>query len=145
MVNRDSSIFLHQSLQNEIIYITRPIDKKKIMFYNDRAATLGLDEEFQKLWRSVAVESMDDQKIEEYLEKQVCSHGWQLKFANQGSTPRVKQSEMRSDDVQRAMRMFSQEALWVNLLQLAKLFVIWFDNLPVISFPHQVDDLVVVG
>lgn len=41
------------------------------MFYNDRAANLGLDEEFQKLWRSVAVESMDDQKIEEYLEKQV--------------------------------------------------------------------------
>ncbi|XP_066904865.1 general transcription factor IIE subunit 2-like, partial [Halyomorpha halys] len=60
-----------KSLQNEIIYIARPIDKKKIMFYNDRAATLGLDEEFQKLWRSVAVESMDDQKIEEYLEKQV--------------------------------------------------------------------------
>jgi hypothetical protein len=30
-----------------------------------------VDEEFQKLWRSVAVESMDDQKIEEYLEKQV--------------------------------------------------------------------------
>lgn len=59
-----------KSLQNEIIYIARPVDKKKIMFYNDRAATLGLDEEFQKLWRSVAVESMDDQKIEEYLEKQ---------------------------------------------------------------------------
>uniref|UniRef100_T1HWQ6 Transcription initiation factor IIE subunit beta n=1 Tax=Rhodnius prolixus TaxID=13249 RepID=T1HWQ6_RHOPR len=59
-----------KSLQNEIVYIVRPIDKKKIMFYNDRAATLGLDEEFQKLWRSVAVESMDDQKIEEYLEKQ---------------------------------------------------------------------------
>ncbi|KAF6201153.1 hypothetical protein GE061_005600 [Apolygus lucorum] len=57
-------------LHNEIIYIVRPIDKKKIMFYNDRAATLGLDEDFQKLWRSVAVESMDDQKIEEYLEKQ---------------------------------------------------------------------------
>jgi hypothetical protein len=32
-----------------------------------------VDEEFQKLWRSVAVESMDDQKIEEYLEKQVCN------------------------------------------------------------------------
>ena len=41
------------------------------MFYNDKAANLGLDDEFQKLWRSVAVESMDDQKIEEYLEKQV--------------------------------------------------------------------------
>ena len=60
-----------QSLQNEIIYISRPIDKKKIVFYNDKTAALPVDEEFQKLWRSVAVESMDDQKIEEYLEKQV--------------------------------------------------------------------------
>jgi len=60
-----------QALQNEIIYISRPIDKKKIVFYNDKTAALPVDEEFQKLWRSVAVESMDDQKIEEYLEKQV--------------------------------------------------------------------------
>lgn len=59
-----------KSLQNEIIYITRPIDKKKIVFFNDKSDTLPVDEEFQKLWRSVAVESMDDQKIEEYLEKQ---------------------------------------------------------------------------
>lgn len=58
-------------LNNEIIYIQRPIDKKKILFYNDRTANLAVDEEFQKLWRAVAVESMDDQKIEEYLEKQV--------------------------------------------------------------------------
>lgn len=41
------------------------------MFYNDKTANLTVDDEFQKLWRSVAVESMDDQKIEEYLEKQV--------------------------------------------------------------------------
>lgn len=59
-----------KSLANEIVYIVRPIDKKKIMFYNDKTATLPIDEEFQKLWRSVAVENMDDQKIEEYLEKQ---------------------------------------------------------------------------
>ncbi|XP_066994949.1 transcription initiation factor IIE subunit beta [Anabrus simplex] len=57
-------------LQNEIVFITRPIDKKKIVFYNDKTAMLPVDEEFQKLWRSVAVESMDDQKIEEYLERQ---------------------------------------------------------------------------
>lgn len=58
------------SNQNEIIYITRPIDKKKILFYNDRTAQMPIDEEFQKLWRSVAVDAMDDQKIEEYLDKQ---------------------------------------------------------------------------
>lgn len=46
------------------------MDKKKILFYNDRTATLLIDEEFQKLWRSVAVDAMDDAKIDEYLEKQ---------------------------------------------------------------------------
>lgn len=59
-----------KSLQHEILYIARPVDKKKIVFYNDKTALLPVDDEFQKLWRSVAVESMDDQKIEEYLEKQ---------------------------------------------------------------------------
>lgn len=29
-----------------------------------------MDEDFQKLWRSVAVDSLDDVKIDEYLEKQ---------------------------------------------------------------------------
>lgn len=57
-------------LQNEIIYITRPVDKKKVIFYNDKTANLNIDDEFQKLWRSVTVENMDDEKIEEYLEKQ---------------------------------------------------------------------------
>ncbi|KAF5274799.1 hypothetical protein FQR65_LT00382 [Abscondita terminalis] len=56
--------------QNEIIFVTRPTDKKKILFYNDRTASLPVDEEFQKLWRSVAVDAMDDAKIDEYLEKQ---------------------------------------------------------------------------
>ncbi|KAK7867529.1 hypothetical protein R5R35_009426 [Gryllus longicercus] len=59
-----------KSLQNEIIYVVRPMDKKKIVFYNDKTAVLPVDEEFQKLWRSVAVDCMDDQKIEEYLERQ---------------------------------------------------------------------------
>lgn len=31
---------------------------------------MPVDEEFQKLWRSVAVDAMDDAKIDEYLEKQ---------------------------------------------------------------------------
>lgn len=59
-----------QSLQNEILLITRPLDKKKIVFYNDKTAHFPIDEEFQKLWRAVAVDAMDDQKIDEYLEKQ---------------------------------------------------------------------------
>ncbi|XP_020297048.1 transcription initiation factor IIE subunit beta [Pseudomyrmex gracilis] len=59
-----------KSLQNEILFIMRPIDKKKILFYNDKTAQFPVDEEFQKLWRGVAVDAMDDQKIDEYLEKQ---------------------------------------------------------------------------
>ncbi|XP_055382722.1 general transcription factor IIE subunit 2 [Condylostylus longicornis] len=55
---------------SEIIYIIRPIDKKKILFYNDRTANFQIDEEFTKQWRSVAVDAMDDAKIDEYLEKQ---------------------------------------------------------------------------
>uniref|UniRef100_U5EUM5 Transcription initiation factor IIE subunit beta n=1 Tax=Corethrella appendiculata TaxID=1370023 RepID=U5EUM5_9DIPT len=55
---------------NEIIFITRPIDKKKVLFYNDRSSNYVVDEEFQKLWRSVTVDAMDDAKIDEYLEKQ---------------------------------------------------------------------------
>ncbi|RZF34236.1 hypothetical protein LSTR_LSTR012610 [Laodelphax striatellus] len=57
-------------LANEIVYISRPTDKRKIMFYNDKTANLEVDEDFQKLWRQIAVESLDEQKIEEYLEKQ---------------------------------------------------------------------------
>ncbi|EFN85709.1 transcription initiation factor IIE subunit beta [Harpegnathos saltator] len=59
-----------KALQNEILFITRPLDKKKIVFYNDKTAQFPIDEEFQKLWRAVAVDAMDDQKIDEYLEKQ---------------------------------------------------------------------------
>lgn len=55
--------------KEKIIVITRPVDKKKILFYNDQASHLKVDEEFQKLWRSVAVDGIDEQKIEEYLEK----------------------------------------------------------------------------
>ncbi|CAG0881665.1 unnamed protein product [Darwinula stevensoni] len=58
-----------KQLGSEVLYVTRPIDKKQIVFYNDRSADFAVDEEFQKLWRSVAVDGIDDKKIEEYLEK----------------------------------------------------------------------------
>lgn len=40
------------------------------MFYNDKTALMPIDEEFQKLWRSVPVDGIDDNKIEEYLGNQ---------------------------------------------------------------------------
>lgn len=59
-----------QLLDKEIVYITRPVDKKKILFYNDKTALMPIDDEFQKLWRSVPVDGIDDIKIEEYLTHQ---------------------------------------------------------------------------
>ncbi|XP_053148022.1 transcription initiation factor IIE subunit beta isoform X3 [Hemicordylus capensis] len=58
-----------KALGDQIIFITRP-DKKKILFYNDKSCQFTMDEEFQKLWRSVPVDSMDEEKIEEYLRRQ---------------------------------------------------------------------------
>ncbi|XP_067848982.1 transcription initiation factor IIE subunit beta isoform X1 [Heptranchias perlo] len=56
-------------LGDQIIFVTRP-DKKKILFYNDKSCQFTMDEEFQKLWRSIPVDSMDEEKIEEYLKRQ---------------------------------------------------------------------------
>ncbi|CAL1284330.1 unnamed protein product [Larinioides sclopetarius] len=57
-------------LGDSIIVITQPINKKKVLFYNDKSMQFNVDDEFQKLWRSVAVDGLDDEKIEEYLQKQ---------------------------------------------------------------------------
>ncbi|XP_023593593.1 transcription initiation factor IIE subunit beta isoform X1 [Trichechus manatus latirostris] len=58
-----------EALGDQIIFVNRP-DKKKILFFNDKSCQFSVDEEFQKLWRSVTVDSMDDEKIEEYLKRQ---------------------------------------------------------------------------
>ncbi|KAH9423880.1 Transcription initiation factor IIE subunit beta [Dermatophagoides pteronyssinus] len=55
------------SEKNQLIVITRPVDKKKILFINNLSLSFNVDEEFQKAWRSIAVEGMDETKIEEYL------------------------------------------------------------------------------
>ncbi|KAK3597913.1 hypothetical protein CHS0354_042251 [Potamilus streckersoni] len=59
-----------KQLDKQITYVTRPSDKKKVLFYNDRYCQFIVDEEFQKQWRAVSVEGQDERKIEEYLEKQ---------------------------------------------------------------------------
>lgn len=58
-----------KALGDQIIFVTRP-DKKKILFYNDKHCQFMVDEEFQKLWRSIPVDSMDEEKIEDYLKRQ---------------------------------------------------------------------------
>lgn len=58
----------HEEKQN--IYIHHRPDKKAVIFYNDRSCEIEMDETFQKLWRSITVESVDEEKIAEYLNKQ---------------------------------------------------------------------------
>ncbi|XP_048763551.1 general transcription factor IIE subunit 2-like [Ostrea edulis] len=59
-----------KTLGEHIITIVRPNDKKEILFYNDKYCRYKLDDDFQKLWRGVSIDGLDDKKIEEYLEKQ---------------------------------------------------------------------------
>ncbi|XP_076309861.1 transcription factor IIEbeta [Tachypleus tridentatus] len=59
-----------KNLGDSVIFVIRPNDKKKVLFYNDKSIQFTVDEEFQKLWRSVAVDGIDEQKIEDYLQKQ---------------------------------------------------------------------------
>jgi transcription initiation factor TFIIE subunit beta len=55
---------------SKIIEIPRPCDKKKVLFYHDHTTDFEVDDEFKKQWRSVSVDGIDDNKIEEYLSKQ---------------------------------------------------------------------------
>lgn len=72
-----------KNLGDSIIIITRPNDKRKVIYYNDKNATFKVDEEFQKLWRGVAVEGLDELKIEEYLQKHgITSMNLEMKKGN---------------------------------------------------------------
>jgi len=67
MSNVDAAL---KKLGDSILYVTQPTTKKIVLFYNDKSLQLSVDDDLQKLWRSVAVDGMDDTKIEEYLKKQ---------------------------------------------------------------------------
>ncbi|ELU18282.1 hypothetical protein CAPTEDRAFT_218991 [Capitella teleta] len=58
-----------KALGDQLLQVIRPIDKKVILYYNDKSTNFVVDEELQKLWRAVAVEGVDEKKMEEYLRK----------------------------------------------------------------------------
>ena len=65
-------IFNGKKASDDFVLLTGK-GKKKIVFYNDRSAVEGIinvEEEIVKYWRDVAVDGMDDTKIDDYLEKQ---------------------------------------------------------------------------
>lgn len=78
--------------------IARPLDKKKVVFYKDKLE-LPVDEDFQKLWRAVAVDAMDDQKIDEYLEKQgirsMQDHGPKKPLPMKRKKPNAKRKQFK--------------------------------------------------
>lgn len=55
--------------ENEYIVTITKSDKKDVVFYNEGKSDIKIDEEFVKLWRSISVDGVADDKIEEYLEK----------------------------------------------------------------------------
>ena len=58
-----------KALGDQILFVKRP-DKKKILFFNDKSCQFSVDEEFQKLWSSVTVDSMDKENTEQCLKRQ---------------------------------------------------------------------------
>lgn len=59
-----------KAIDKDIWTVTRPLDKKKLLFYDDKSSHFNVDEEFNNRWRGVAVDGIDDNKIEEYLIQQ---------------------------------------------------------------------------
>ncbi|VDP06335.1 unnamed protein product [Soboliphyme baturini] len=59
------------SLEDAVSVIPVNVNKRKDMalFYNDPESSLKIDEEFKGLWRSIAVDHLDEKKIAEYLRK----------------------------------------------------------------------------
>ena len=86
--------------EDKILVVQRTVDKKKVVFFNDHTSDFKVDEEFQKLWRSVAVEGLDDAKIDEYLDKQGIKS-----MTDQGAAGRkVMQKKLRKKPARRRAR-----------------------------------------
>ena len=57
-------------IDKDVWTVTRPADKKKMLFFNDKSSHLTVDRELSSCWRAVAVDAIDDNQIEEYLMQQ---------------------------------------------------------------------------
>uniref|UniRef100_A0A183BQY0 TFIIE beta domain-containing protein n=1 Tax=Globodera pallida TaxID=36090 RepID=A0A183BQY0_GLOPA len=60
-----------KALESQIIAIPTQINKRKdvVYFYNDPETDRPIDDDFVQLWRMAGVEHLDENKIEEYLQK----------------------------------------------------------------------------
>lgn len=89
---------------NFIVVITRQNDKKKVVFYNESSNqqdnVMEIDEDFVKLWRSILVEGMADEKIEEYLE----NHG--IQSLPDGTSRKIEPPQKRRKVMRRQNKNF---------------------------------------
>lgn len=98
--------------EEKIILVQRTVDKKKVLFYNDHTSDFKVDEEFQKLWRSVAVEGLDDSKIDEYLDKQGIKS-----MTDQGAGRKVMQKRLRKKPARRKAGVPKDNAHMADVLE----------------------------
>ena len=70
-----------------------------MFFYNDTDTDYPVDEEFQQLWRTAGVEHLDENKIEEYLQRHGLDTARDLnprKAVVAGNAPKRKQPRQRA-------------------------------------------------
>ncbi|XP_072173472.1 general transcription factor IIE subunit 2-like [Diadema setosum] len=104
-----------KKLAEHLIILTRP-DKKKVVYFNDKTFKLQIDEEFKELWNSTPVDSLDEEKIEDYLKKQginsMQDHGPKKFSAPQRKKPNRKvhrKFKKLNDHVQNILKDYSDE------------------------------------
>ncbi|CAL4072277.1 unnamed protein product [Meganyctiphanes norvegica] len=59
-----------KAIDKDILRILRATDKKQIIFYHDKGIQFPVEREFVQLWRNTSVDGLQDDNIEEYLNKQ---------------------------------------------------------------------------
>lgn len=88
-----------KSLGNQIIGLPTQINKRKdtVYFFNDPETDFTIDEQFVQLWRVAGVEHLDENKIEEYLQKHGLDTARDLtpRKAMNANAPKRKQPRQR--------------------------------------------------
>ncbi|XP_076064764.1 transcription factor IIEbeta isoform X2 [Oratosquilla oratoria] len=59
-----------KQVDKDILKIVRQTDKKQIIFFHDKGIQFPVEKEFIQLWRNTSVDGLQDDNIEEYLNKQ---------------------------------------------------------------------------
>lgn len=81
-----------KAIDKDILRILRATDKKQIIFYHDKGIQFPVEREFVQLWRNTSVDGLQDDNIEEYLNKQGIKS---MKDTNVGRGPIRRKTKAR--------------------------------------------------